>query len=51
MSILTWFRDKIYGKSYVQPESVNPQITDAVTTVPKPTKAKPVPKKSKKKTS
>ena len=31
MSVLVWFRDKLYGKSYVTPTPVNPQITDAVT--------------------
>ena len=35
MSVLVWFRDKLYGKSYVTPTPVNPQITHEVTwTVP-----------------
>jgi hypothetical protein len=36
MSILTWFRDKIYGKSYTA--RVEPQVTDSVTV--KPVRAK-----------
>lgn len=32
MSVLTWFRDKLFGKTYVAPAPVEPQITDAVTT-------------------
>lgn len=30
MSVLVWFRDKLFGKSKVE-APVNPQITDAVT--------------------
>lgn len=55
MSVLTWVRDKLFGKSYVK--TVEPQITDAVTTekvtesTTKPRKAKSAPKKTAKKVS
>ncbi len=34
IKMITWLRDLIFGKDYVKTESVNSQITDAVTTKP-----------------
>ena len=58
MSVLVWFRDKLFGKKVEQVPPVvtapiEPQITDAVTTqvTESKSKRKPVAKKTSKKTT